>query len=66
MRKRAYKLIAYLGYREKMDREFELYNLEDDPDELHDLASKDVSTLVAMREELFAYLDTANRSFAER
>jgi arylsulfatase A-like enzyme len=66
MRKREYKLIAYLGYGEKMDRQFELYNLESDPDELNNLSAKDTGTLSLMKDELFAYLDAANQSFAER
>jgi len=63
MRKRAYKLIAYLGY-EQMGQPFELYNLENDPDELDNLAPEDAKILSVMKDELFAYLDAANQSFA--
>jgi choline-sulfatase len=63
MRKRAHKLIAYLGY-EQMAQPFELYNLENDPDELDNLAPKDEKMLSAMKDELFASLDAANQSFA--
>ncbi len=65
MRKRAYKLIAYLGY-EKVDQVFELYNLENDPDELNNLASKDLKKLSAMKDELFSYLDEANQPFKKK
>jgi arylsulfatase A-like enzyme len=65
MRKGGYKLIAYLGY-EEMDEEFELYDLESDPEELSNLASSDVRILSAMKEELFAHLDEANQPFARK
>jgi len=62
MRKRAYKLIAYLGY-DGMSEPFELYHLEYDPDELDNLASKAPDTLSVMKDELFDYLNQANRAF---
>lgn len=65
MRKRAYKLIAYLGY-DKMEPPFELYNLENDPDELDNLVSKDPGTLAAMKDELFESLNQANRAFESK
>jgi hypothetical protein len=63
MRKHTYKLIAYLGYDDKMTQPLGLYDLENDPEELNNLASKDVVTLSAMKNELFAYLDEANQLF---
>ena len=39
----------------------ELYDLENDPDELINIASKDSNTLSAMKAELFAHLDEANK-----
>ena len=60
MRKRQYKLIAYLGY-DHFDHVYELYDLVNDPDELDNLISKDARALAAMKDELFAHLDQANR-----
>jgi arylsulfatase A-like enzyme len=64
MRRRAYKLIAYLGY--DLDQTFELYDLENDPDELNNLASKDTKIFSAMKDELFSYLDEANQPFIKK
>jgi arylsulfatase A-like enzyme len=64
MRKHAYKLIVYLGYDNKMSQPFELYNLENDPEELNNLATTDANTLSVMKNELFAYIDEANKPFA--
>ena len=63
MRKRQYKLFAYLGYEKGYDNLFELYDIEADPEELNDLASKEKATLSAMKDELFTYLDEANKPF---
>jgi arylsulfatase A-like enzyme len=60
MRKRQYKLIAYLGY-ESFDHIFELYDLGNDPEELYNLISKDTKMFAEMKDELFGYLDEANR-----
>lgn len=64
MRKRNYKLITYLGYDEV--EQFELYDLENDPDELQNLASKDVKILADMKDEMFTYLDEANKPFEKK
>jgi arylsulfatase A-like enzyme len=64
MRKRARKLIAYLGY--DFGQPFELYDLENDPEELKNLASKDAQTLSTMKDELFTHLNAANQAFAKR
>ncbi len=50
MRKNGCKLIYYKGYRD-VDS-FELYNMQDDPEELNNLYNKDVSTSNRMKEEL--------------
>ena len=66
MRKREFKLIAYLGYEDRYEKSFELYYLETDPEELNDLSSKDVKKLSDMKNELFAYLDEANKPFKKK
>lgn len=66
MRKRNFKLIAYLGYDDQVKQTFELYDLESDPEELENLASKDVATLSVMRDELFTALAEANRNFGRK
>jgi len=66
MRKRNFKLIAYLGYDDQVEQTFELYDLESDPEELENLASKDVATLSVMKDELFTALDEANRNFGRK
>jgi arylsulfatase A-like enzyme len=62
MRKHEYKLIAYLGY-EKVESEFELYNLESDPEELINLAGEEPTILASLKDELFDHLYEANKSF---
>ena len=62
MRKHEYKLIAYLGY-DKVEHEFELYNLEADPDELINLADSEPAILASLKDELFDHLQEANKSF---
>ncbi len=52
MRKNGYKLIYYKGYENK--DWFELYHLQDDPEELNDLFNKDISTSNSMKDELLA------------
>ncbi len=64
MRKHEFKLMAYLGYENKYEKSFELYNIETDTEELDDLSTKDETTLSAMKDELFTYLDEANKPFA--
>ena len=60
--KDAYELFFFTGYPGHEDA-FELYNLQDDPHELHDLFSKDITTATRMKDELLQALDIANRSF---
>jgi arylsulfatase A-like enzyme len=50
MRKNGYKLIYYKGY--NGTDSLELYNLQNDPEELTDLFDKDISTSHAMQDEL--------------
>ena len=65
MRKHAYKLIAYFGY-DNFDRVYELYDLENDPDELVDLSSRDSGKLKPLREELLTSLEKANLPFVRK
>jgi len=60
MRKNGFKIIYYKGYRGTDS--FELYNLQDDPEELVDLFNKDVSHSNLMKDELLkALMSTVDR-----
>ena len=64
MRKGSYKLIAYLGYSGD-DSLYELYDLENDPEEMKEL-SKDVPSVFSrMKEDLLDHLEDANRPYAK-
>lgn len=60
-----YKLIAYLGY-PGYDGKYELYHLENDPEELHDLSTDQPETFREMRAELHARLDQANLPYQRK
>jgi len=62
MRKRQYKLIYYKGYFGGEDW-FELYNLEDDLEELVNLFDSEKSIAAQMKDELLEHLDAAEREF---
>ena len=62
MHKGVYKLIAYYGY-PGYDDVYEFYNLEDDPEELHNLSSENATTFTRLKEELLDTLADANRPF---
>ncbi len=65
MMKGEWKLIHYFGYQD-YPVDFELYNLQDDPQEKHDLYSKDPSALAQLREELRDTLEDANRPYRKK
>ena len=65
MRKGALKLIAYFGYR-RLEDTYELYNIEDDPEEMKDLASLNPSELGKMKQELLDHLADANQPYARK
>jgi len=65
LRKGAYKLIAYLGYK-NFDQVFELYNLVDDPDELIDLSNKELGIFTKLKQEFYFHLENANKSFVKK
>ena len=61
MIKGSYELFFFTGYRDHLDS-FELYNLQEDPEELHDLFSRDINTAAQMKDELLEAVHTANRN----
>ncbi len=61
IRKENYKLIYYRGYKEYDHKDtFELYDLEDDPDEVKDLYSETSPIARDLRAELLARLEAEN------
>ncbi len=62
MHKEKYKLIAYLGY-ELLDGTYELYNLENDPEEMNDLAKNDSKIFSTLKDEFLDHLADANRPY---
>jgi hypothetical protein len=63
MRKGGYKLIVYLGYGGEADRIYELYDVENDPEELRELSRDEPDVLSAMKEVFFRHLTEANGPF---
>lgn len=57
-----YELFYFTGYPGHPDA-FELYNLEEDPDELHDLFTRDINTAKQMKDELLVAINAANRNY---
>jgi arylsulfatase A-like enzyme len=64
LRRGDYKLIHYFGYSGYED-EYELYDLEEDPEELHDLYSSKTSVAAALRHQLKAKLREVNRPYLQ-
>ena len=62
MHKGAYKLIAYLGYGGE-DGIFELYDVQNDPEEMHELSHDIPAVFTALKDEFFMHLAAANRPF---
>ncbi|HEY3477007.1 MAG TPA: sulfatase-like hydrolase/transferase [Anaerolineales bacterium] len=60
-----YELFFYTGY-PGYPESFELYHLEQDPHELQDLFSKDITTASRMKEELLEAIHAANRNFQKK
>ena len=63
MRQGAYKLIHYLGYGGKYDDTYELYNLENDLEEMNDLYTSETAIASQMKTELLEALNKANSNF---
>jgi arylsulfatase A-like enzyme len=65
MRKGPHKLIAYYGY-PGYDNVYEFYDLENDPEELRDLAQEDRLTYSRLKEELLDTLAEVNRPYENK
>ncbi|MGE5071841.1 MAG: sulfatase [Anaerolineae bacterium] len=66
MRKGAHKLIAYRGYAQYDNQDaFELYDIDNDPEELNDLYSESLPLAKDLREELLAKVDQENARYKE-
>ncbi|HEX5807204.1 MAG TPA: sulfatase-like hydrolase/transferase, partial [Anaerolineales bacterium] len=57
-----YELLFFTGYPDHTDA-FELYNLREDPEELHDLFRDDTTVASRMKAELLEAVNTANRNY---
>jgi arylsulfatase A-like enzyme len=64
LRKGAYKLIAYLGYGGD-DGIYELYDIDNDPEELREVSTEEPSVFSELKEEFLAQLQAANRPFEQ-
>lgn len=60
-----YKLIAYLGY-QGYDQRYELYRLDEDPEEMEDLSGTQIGTLEELKAELHAQLEQVNQPYLSR
>ena len=63
--KGAYELFYFTGYRDHTDL-FELYHLQEDPQELRDLFRRDITTASHMKDELLEAINTANRNYGRK
>jgi len=63
MRKGPYKLIHYLGYGDDYDDTYELYNLENDLEEMNDLYTSEPAIAFQMKTELLEALSASNSQF---
>jgi arylsulfatase A-like enzyme len=61
----AYELFFFTGYPDHPDG-FELYNLEEDPDELKDLYKKDITGASHLKNELLEAVATTNRNYQRK
>lgn len=61
-----YKLLYYHGYVHKYQEYFEFYDLQEDPEEMHDKYSKQkfADIIFDMKQELFNAMDEANKKIA--
>lgn len=59
-----YKLIYYFGY-EELAEGYELYNLEEDPEEITDLFTRLPKIALPMKDELLTKLEEVNKTYQE-
>ena len=62
MRKGPYKMIATFGYPD-YDNIFELYDLENDAEELNDISKTELAIFAPLKEELLDHLNAANEPY---
>jgi arylsulfatase A-like enzyme len=62
LNKANHKLIYYRGY-DELDGKFELYDLDNDPEEMTDLTGKDLASAKQLKEELLDALADADRPY---
>jgi arylsulfatase A-like enzyme len=62
MRKERYKVIAYFGYL-GYDNVYEMYDLANDPEEMHDLTAEAPSVFTSLKDELLLHLERANQPY---
>lgn len=66
MRRGRYKLIDYMGYPlYRTQHRFEMYDMQNDPEELQNIFSETESTAWSMREELLGRLELADAIYAK-
>jgi hypothetical protein len=65
MHKGGFKLIAYFGYR-GFEETYDLYDIENDPEELEELSIGKPAEFASMKEELLDNLADANRRYEKR
>jgi hypothetical protein len=63
MMKGGKKMIYYRGYTAGYDEKYELYDLQEDPEELKDLINSDTVTATRMRDELLDAAHAADRPY---
>jgi hypothetical protein len=63
--KGVHELFFFTGYPGHPDA-FELYNLQEDPQELQDLFRKDINTASQMKDELLEAINAANRNYQKK
>lgn len=60
-----YELFFFKGYAGHADQ-FELYNLQEDPNELQDLFGKDITAASHLKDELLTAVHAANRNYQKK